>query len=73
MLIIISTALGCGDPIGAPKHSAAQIVYHSASLELTILTTCQLAPNIRRINGLLGLYTPSIVTPLELLEDTNSE
>ena len=32
-MLIISTALGSGDPIGTPKHSADQIVYLSASLE----------------------------------------
>jgi hypothetical protein len=44
-LIIISTALGCGDPSGAPQPGAAQLVDHSASLELTLLTPYPLAPN----------------------------
>jgi hypothetical protein len=29
--------------------------------------------HIRRVNTLLGLYVPSLVTPLELLEDDENE
>lgn len=29
--------------------------------------------HIRRVNGLLGLFTPSLVTPLELLGDNDDE
>jgi hypothetical protein len=29
--------------------------------------------HIRRVNGLLGLFTPSLVTPLELLGDNDNE
>jgi hypothetical protein len=28
---------------------------------------------VRRVNGLLGLLTPALVTPLELLGDTDDE
>ena len=64
------------DPVGDALHLALAS-YHKCDFLLTWncknLANANKFGHIRRINGLLGLYTPNIVTPLELLEDENRE
>ncbi len=64
------------DPVGDALHLALAS-YHKCDFLLTWncknLANANKFGHIRRINGLLGLYTPNIVTPLELLEDENHE
>ena len=58
------------DPLGDALHLALAS-YHKCDFLLT--WNCQLLANankfghIRRVNALLGLYVPALVTPLELL------
>ncbi len=58
------------DPVGDALHLAVAS-YHRCDFLLT--WNCQHLANankfghIRRVNGVLGLYVPSLVTPLELL------
>ncbi len=37
------------------------------------ITNANKFDHIHRINGMLGLFTPKLVTPLQLLEDNNDE
>jgi predicted nucleic acid-binding protein len=64
------------DPVGDALHLALAS-YHKCDFLLTWncknLANANKFGHIRQINGLLGLYTPSIVTPLELLEDEKDE
>ncbi len=64
------------NPVGDALHLALAS-YHKCDFLLTWncknLANANKFGHIRRINGLLGLYTPNIVTPLELLEDENNE
>ncbi|CDI03578.1 conserved hypothetical protein [Candidatus Competibacter denitrificans Run_A_D11] len=64
------------DPVGDALHLALAS-YHKCDFLLTWncknLANANKFGHIRQINGLLGLYTPSIVTPLELLEDDKDE
>jgi len=62
------------DPVGDALHLALAS-YHKCDFLLT--WNCQHLANankfghIRRVNGLLGLYVPSLVTPLELMGGQN--
>ena len=62
------------DPVGDALHLALAS-YHKCDFLLT--WNCQHLANankfghIRRVNVLLGLYTPALVTPLELLGGIN--
>lgn len=64
------------DPVGDALHLALAS-YHKCDFLLTWncknLANANKFGHIRQTNGLLGLYTPSIVTPLELLEDEKDE
>jgi len=64
------------DPVGDALHLALAS-YHKCDFLLTWncknLANANKFGHIRQINGLLGLYVPSIVTPLELLEDEKDE
>ncbi|MBN1937532.1 MAG: type II toxin-antitoxin system VapC family toxin [Anaerolineae bacterium] len=63
-----------GDPVGDALHLALAS-YHKCDFLLT--WNCQHLANankfghIRRVNTMLGLYVPSLVTPLELLGEQN--
>jgi hypothetical protein len=64
------------DPAGDALHLALAS-YHRC--EFLVTWNCKHLANankfghIRRVNTLLGLLTPALVTPLELLGDTNDE
>ena len=64
------------DPAGDALHLALAS-YHRC--EFLVTWNCRHLANankfghIRRVNTLLGLLTPALVTPLELLGDTNDE
>ena len=63
------------DPAGDALHLALPS-YHRCDFLLTWncrhLANANKFAHIRRVNGLLGLYVPSLVTPLELLGETTS-
>ena len=58
------------DPTGDALHLALAS-YHKCDMLLTWncrhLANANKFPHIRRINTMLGLYVPALVTPLELL------
>ena len=60
------------DPAGDALHLAVASVHRC---DFLVTWNCRHLANankfghIRRVNTLLGLYVPSLVTPLELLED----
>ncbi|MBM3966580.1 MAG: type II toxin-antitoxin system VapC family toxin [Planctomycetes bacterium] len=58
------------DPFGDPLHLALAS-YHRCDFLVTWnclhLANANKFGQIRRINGILGLYTPELVTPMELL------
>lgn len=60
------------DPAGDALHLAVASVHHC---DFLVTWNCRHLANankfghIRRVNSLLGLYVPTLVTPLELLED----
>ena len=62
------------DPAGDALHLALASVH---GCDFLITWNCRHLANankfghIRRVNALLGLYMPSLVTPLELLEDAD--
>ncbi len=62
------------DPAGDALHLALASVH---GYDFLITWNCRHLANankfghIRRVNALLGLYMPSLVTPLELLEDAD--
>jgi hypothetical protein len=64
------------DPAGDALHLALAS-YHRC--EFLVTWNCKHLANankfghIRRVNGLLGLLTPALVTPLELLGDTDDQ
>ena len=64
------------DPVADASHLALASI-HKCDFLLT--WNCQNLANankfghIRRVNGLLGLHVPSLVTPLELMEDAADE
>ena len=64
------------DPAGDALHLALASVHRC---DFLVTWNCQHLANankfghIRRVNTLLGLYVPSLVTPLELLEDDGNE
>lgn len=60
------------DPSGDALHLALAS-YHKCDFLLTWnckhLANANKFPHIRRVNSILGLFVPTIVTPLELLEE----
>lgn len=60
------------DPAGDALHLALAS-YHRCDFLVTWncrhLANANKFDHIRRVNGILGLHVPSLVTPLELLED----
>lgn len=64
------------DPLGDALHLALAS-YHKCDFLLTWncahLANANKFAHIKRINTLLGLYIPSLVTPLELLGGSNDE
>lgn len=64
------------DPAGDALHLALASVHRC---DFLVTWNCRHLANankfghIRRVNTLLGLYVPSLVTPLELLEDDENE
>jgi hypothetical protein len=64
------------DPVGDALHLAVAS-YHRCDFLLT--WNCQHLANankfdhIRRVNGVLGLFVPALVTPLELLGDDDDD
>jgi predicted nucleic acid-binding protein len=64
------------DPAGDALHLALAS-YHRCDFLVTWnckhLANANKFGHIRRVNGLLGLLTPALVTPLELLGDTDDE
>jgi len=64
------------DPAGDALHLALASVHRC---DFLVTWNCRHLANankfghIRRVNTLLGLYVPSLVTPLELLEDNGNE
>jgi len=60
------------DPVGDALHLALSS-YHKCDFQLTWncrhLANANKFGHIRRINNLLGLFVPALVTPLELLGD----
>ena len=63
------------DPVGDALHLALAS-YHKCDFLLTWncrhLANANKFGHIRRVNTLLGLYVPSLVTPLELLGEQNA-
>ncbi|HKI32347.1 MAG TPA: type II toxin-antitoxin system VapC family toxin [Gemmataceae bacterium] len=63
------------DPAGDALHLALAS-YHRCDFLLTWncrhLANANKFAHIRRVNGILGLFVPSLVTPLELLGETES-
>ena len=63
------------DPAGDALHLALTS-YHRCDFLLTWncrhLANANKFAHIRRVNGILGLFVPSLVTPLELLGETES-
>ena len=74
--VYIKHKLMPGDPAGDALHLALAS-YHKCDFLLTWnckhLANANKFGHIRRINTLLGLYVPSIVTPLELLGGEEDE
>jgi hypothetical protein len=64
------------DPSGDALHLALAS-YHRCDFLVTWnckhLANANKFGHIRRVNGLLGLFTPALVTPLELLGDSDDE
>lgn len=64
------------DPLGDALHLALAS-YHKCDFLLTWncahLANANKFAHIKRINTLLGLYVPSLVTPLELVEEGSNE
>ena len=60
------------DPFGDALHLAVAL-YHGCDFLLTWnckhLANANKFAHIRRVNALLGIYCPSLVTPLELLDE----
>jgi hypothetical protein len=65
-----------GDPLGDALHLALAS-YHKCDFLLTWncrhLANANKFGHIRRINTVLGLFVPMLVTPLELLGGTDDE
>jgi hypothetical protein len=63
------------DPAGDALHLALAS-YHRCDFLLTWncrhLANANKFDHIRRVNGILGLFVPSLITPLELLGETES-
>ena len=63
-------------PVGDALHLAVAS-YHRCDFLLTWncrhLANANKFDHIRRVNGMLGLFVPSLVTPLELLEEDDAE
>ncbi len=63
------------DPTGDALHLALAS-YHRCDFLLTWncrhLANANKFAHVRRVNGILGLFVPSLVTPLELLGETES-
>ena len=72
----ISRGVMPADPVGDALHLALASVHRC---DFLVTWNCRHLANankfghIRRVNTLLGLYVPSLVTPLELLEDDGNE
>ncbi len=72
----ISRQVMPADPAGDALHLAVASVH---GCDFLVTWNCRHLANankfghIRRVNTLLGLYVPSLVTPLELLEDDGHE
>jgi len=64
------------DPIGDALHLAVAS-HHRCDFLLTWncrhLANANKFEHIRRVNAVLGLFVPALVTPLELLGDDNDE
>jgi hypothetical protein len=64
------------DPAGDALHLALAS-YHRCDFLVTWnckhLANANKFGHIRRVNGILGLFTPALVTPLELLGDDDNE
>ena len=58
-------------------HHLALACYHHCDMLVTWnckhIANANKLPHIRRVNALLGLETPALVTPLELLERDNED
>lgn len=63
------------DPAGDALHLALAS-FHRCDFLLTWncrhLANANKFPHIRRVNGIMGLFVPSLVTPLELIGDRES-
>ena len=72
--VYISNHVMPGDPVGDALHLALAS-YHKCDFLLTWncrhLANANKFGHIRRINTLLGLFVPALVTPLELLGDSD--
>jgi predicted nucleic acid-binding protein len=72
----ISRRVMPADPVGDALHLALASIHQC---DFLVTWNCRHLANankfghIRRVNTLLGLYVPSLVTPLELLEDDGNE
>jgi hypothetical protein len=69
--VYISHHLMPNDPVGDALHLALASYYKCdfLGLERRHLANANKIGHIRRVNQLLNLFVPSLVTPLELLED----
>jgi predicted nucleic acid-binding protein len=74
--VYVSHHLMPADPSGDALHLALAS-YHRCDFLVTWncahLANANKFGHIRRVNALLGLFVPSIVTPLELLGETNDD
>ncbi len=64
------------DPLGDALHLALASHYRCdflATWNCRHLANASKFDHIRRVNGILGLFVPSLVTPLELLGDGNDQ
>ena len=64
------------DPLGDALHLALASHYRCdflATWNCSHLANASKFDHIRRVNGILGLFVPSLVTPLELLGDGNDQ
>ena len=72
---IISHQLMPADPTGDALHLAIALTH---KIDFLLTWNCRHLANankfahIRRVNGILGLFVPSLITPLELIGETES-
>lgn len=74
--VYIKQRLMPSDPVGDALHLALAS-YHKCDFLLTWncrhLANANKFDHIRRVNAMLGLYVPTLVTPLELIGSQNDE